>query len=564
MKIKENTNQTNVIIYCRVSTDEQRKGTSVEVQEERLREYCKRMGYNIIELPNFKEDESAKTFKKRPVMQSILKYIKSHKKDVDKLLFLRWNRFSRDLPQAANVVQDLRSMDVEPNAIEELIDFNNSNWPTLLGIYIGQAQGDNLSRSKATKDGIYGTASQGKCYNKAPRGYKNKHRVDANGMVIEKYVEFSEEAKSIRKAFEEFAKGTISADYARRRYCPQIAESTFMGMLRNPFYMGKIRVPEYNGAPSHLVDGLHEPLISEATFQQMQELLDGKKKGKPKLGKPTNPDLFLRKFLVCPVCGHALTGATSRGNGGQYTYYNCCHDAKHIRKRAEEVNEGFAQYVGALKPKEEVLNLYEEVLKDLHGDSKREIQAEIDKLKKEVAAKQSQIEEVEDLLIMDKNHSDRYNRILERYEKEVSELQTRISALELTKRENIEPKLDYAILLINNIDKYIRDAPLETKIKLIGSIFEDKIEFDGEKYRTNSYNKVLDLIFQQTNELRGDKKEKGERNSSFSNSVPRPGVEPGWMLLHWCLRPARLPIPPSGHLFSFACAKVNTFSRTHK
>ena len=172
--------------------------------------------------------------------------------------------------------------------------------------------------------------------------------------------------------------------------------------------------------------------------------------------------------------------------------------------------------------------MYEEVLKDLHGDSKREIQAEIDKLKMEVAAKQSQIEEVEDLLIMDKNHSDRYNRILERYEKEVSELQTRISALELTKRGNIEPKLDYAILLINNIDKYIRDAPLETKIKLIGSIFEDKIEFDGEKYRTNSYNKVLDLIFQQTNELRGDKKEKGERNSSFSNSVPRAGIEPAW------------------------------------
>ncbi len=558
MKVKVN-NQTNVIIYCRVSTDEQRKGTSVEVQEERLREYCKRMGYNIIELPNFKEDESAKTFKKRPVMQSILKYIKSHKKEVDKLLFLRWNRFSRDLPQAANVVQDLRFMGVEPNAIEEEIDFNNSNWPTLLGIYIGQAQGDNLSRSKATKDGIYGTASQGKCYNKAPRGYKNKHRVDANGMVIEKYVEFSEEARSIRKAFEEFAKSTISADYARRRYCPQIAESTFMGMLRNPFYMGKIKVPEYNGKPSYLVDGQHEPLISEETFQKMQELLDGKKKGKPKLCKPTNPDLFLRKFLVCPICGHALTGATSRGNGGKYTYYNCCHDAKHIRKRAEDVNEGFAKYVGALKPKEEVLNLYEEVLKDLHGDSKREIQAEIDKLKKEVAAKQSQIEEVEDLLIMDKNHSDRYNRILERYEKEVSELQTRISALELTKRENIEPKLDYAILLINNIDKYIRDAPLETKIKLIGSIFEDKIEFDGEKYRTNSYNKVLDLIFQQTNELRGDKKEKGERNSSFSNSVPRPGVEPGWILLHWCLRPARLPIPPSGHLFFQMCCKGSAY-----
>ena len=53
---------------------------------------------------------------------------------------------------------------------------------------------------------------------------------------------------------------------------------------------------------------------------------------------------------------------------------------------------------------------------------------------------------------------------------------------------------------------------------------------------------LIHLIYQQTNELRGCKKEKGERNTSFSNSVPRPGVEPGWMLLHWCLRPARLPI----------------------
>lgn len=56
-------------------------------------------------------------------------------------------------------------------------------------------------------------------------------------------------------------------------------------------------------------------------------------------------------------------------------------------------------------------------------------------------------------------------------------------------------------------------------------MFPEKIEFDGIKYRTKSYNKVLDLIYQQTNELRGDKKEKGERFSSFSNSVPRPAFE---------------------------------------
>ncbi len=41
--------------------------------------------------------------------------------------------------------------------------------------------------------------------------------------------------------------------------------------------------------------------------------------------------------------------------------------------------------------------------------------------------------------------------------------------------------------------------------------------------------------------------------------VPRPGVEPGWMLLHWCLRPARLPIPPSGLIFILRCKDKHIF-----
>ena len=32
-------------------------------------------------------------------------------------------------------------------------------------------------------------------------------------------------------------------------------------------------------------------------------------------------------------------------------------------------------------------------------------------------------------------------------------------------------------------------------------MFPEKIEFDGENYRTTEYNKVLDLIFQEANKL---------------------------------------------------------------
>ena len=40
--------------------------------------------------------------------------------------------------------------------------------------------------------------------------------------------------------------------------------------------------------------------------------------------------------------------------------------------------------------------------------------------------------------------------------------------------------------------------------------------------------------------------DRGE-NSLSSGSVPGAGIEPAQHRCHWCLRPARLPIPPSGH-----------------
>ena len=84
------------------------------------------------------------------------------------------------------------------------------------------------------------------------------------------------------------------------------------------------------------------------------------------------------------------------------------------------------------------------------------------------------------------------------------------------------------ISLITNIDSYIRDAKVEVKCKLLSSMFPQKITYDGKSYRTNSYNSVLDLIYQQTNELRGNEKGQTHKNTNLSYFVPRAGVEPAW------------------------------------
>lgn len=123
------------------------------------------MGYNIIDNIPYREDESAKTFEKRPVIQGIMNYIRKNKSRVNKLLFLQWDRYSRDIISASENLKELLKSGVEPNAIEAPLDFNSDTAP-IIGI---QAQCDNIKRSKDTMDGIHGTLAKGKCANKTPR-----------------------------------------------------------------------------------------------------------------------------------------------------------------------------------------------------------------------------------------------------------------------------------------------------------------------------------------------------------------------------------------------------------
>ena len=512
----------NVIVYCRVSSDEQAYGSSLDVQKERICDYCEKKGYNLIKV--YKEDASAKTFEKRPEMMCIVDYVKHHKGQVQKLLFLRWDRFSRDLTSAMQYIQWFRKHNVEPNAIECIVDYENEMWSLMLGMQIGLAQSDNTKRSKATKDGIYGTLKRGRCANKAPRGYKNvrlsKH--DTHVEIDDK------QAKLIRKAFREVAEGLVCPCEVRRRCCPNIPSSSFLEMLRNVFYCGKIRIPSYNGQPEEIIQGEHEAIIDEATFRQVQNVLDRKGKQKAKVDKTLNPDFYLKKFLVCPICGHALTGSKSKGRSAYYNYYHCNNNGKHLRVSADKVNKGFAEYVSKLIPNETVLTLYGEILEDLGQESDKSKNKELSNLKKELADQEAKLSRADDLLLNGDIDKNSYQRMKSRIEEEISKLNQKIGAIQSSKK-NLVPQLNYSLSLLNNLDRVFLEAPVETKVKLLGSMFPEKIQFDGKNYRTASYNKVLNLIYQNVNSLREPRNKKSEPSEEDSDSVPRPGIEPGWI-----------------------------------
>lgn len=512
----------NVILYCRVSSEEQADGSSLDYQEMALRAYCANHGYNVLMVK--REDHSAKSHKlDRPELKYIYDYCKSHRGQVDKILFLRWNRFSRNIEFATTFKRKfMDELHVEINAIEGSINFNSPEWSTMLGFYCGVAHTEDSKISQQTKDGIHITLLKGKCSNHAPRGYKNvRHGKHDTEVVIDPIT-----SPKVKAAFAAVAAGVECPNRVRQRLFPKMGKSSFSKMLRNVFYIGKIHVPAYKDDPEQNVEGQHEALIDEDTFYKVQDIIDGRKKNTPKMRtKIPHPDFFLRAYLICPYCGHAITASHSRShNGNKYAYYHCSHDQKHLRIRAEKANEEFARYVGTLKPNKTVLTYYEKILEEIRADGQKDARKVIEKYEDEITTLQARIDKAVVALIDGKISPDDKERLESRCKREIANKRQRIKELKNANSTNLEPKLGYAMALINNLEGLITDAPTETKMRVLSSMFPQKIEFDGESYRTRTYNKVLDLIYQQTNELRGSKKVKEGKSCDLSSVVPREGI----------------------------------------
>lgn len=66
-------------------------------------------------------------------------------------------------------------------------------------------------------------------------------------------------------------------------------------MIRNPIYCGKIVVPEYEQQKRHLVKGLHQGLITEQLFEEVQDVLNNNMR--QQIRSVLDPFLPLRGFL---------------------------------------------------------------------------------------------------------------------------------------------------------------------------------------------------------------------------------------------------------------------------
>lgn len=118
--------------------------------------------------------------------------------------------------------------------------------------------------------------------------------------------------------------------------------NNFWRMIHNPFYCGFVTLSATKDEDMQLIKGIHEPLISEELFMNVQSLIHSKRRERGK--KESLKSIFpLRGFLVCPYCNCRLSGSISQGRHAKYRYYHCSTPGCRGRFRSDALETNYEE-----------------------------------------------------------------------------------------------------------------------------------------------------------------------------------------------------------------------------
>ncbi len=353
-------------LYIRVSTDEQkRRGYSLPEQEDRLLKYCE---FNNIEVKGiFREDYSAKTFN-RPEWKKLITVIKSRSSKDDKsILFIKWDRFSRNIENAYEMIGMLRKHKTTAMAIDQPIDFSVPESTVMLAVYLSVPEAENSRRAMNTANGIRRAKLMGRYPGKAPMGFMNLTTVNGKKVIVPK----QPEADMIKWVFHQLAKNIYRLEAIRKMANEKglkCSRSYFHKFIRNPAYCGLIPI-KHNSQEQQLVQGIHDPLISETLFHEVQNIISTKRRTIRKTDN-LKSTFYLTGFLTCPLCSRKLLGSFSQGRQKRYPYYHCRGKCK-TRISASLLNDSYEQELQKLVLSDKAVDLFNCVLEDWNTSTQK-------------------------------------------------------------------------------------------------------------------------------------------------------------------------------------------------
>lgn len=303
--------------YIRVSTEDQLE-YSPDSQLKKIREYAERNDINIPEEFIFiDEGISGRRAEKRPSFMNMISLAKTKPKPFDLILVWKFSRFARSREDSIVYKSMLRKQcGIDVMSISEQIGEDKTS---ILIEALLEAMDEyySINLAEEVKRGMNEKFSRGGVVSQPPFGYKM-----GNGV----FVPDENAAPVVKMIFEDFVSGTGIRKIAKKLNEMGIRSvkgnkfenRTVEYILCNPTYIGKLRRSpngRENGDRFHqspdtvIVDGKHEPIISNELYRSANDKLRENKKRYVRNAQQNNADFMLRGIVRCSSCGSTLVQA---------------------------------------------------------------------------------------------------------------------------------------------------------------------------------------------------------------------------------------------------------------
>jgi DNA invertase Pin-like site-specific DNA recombinase len=370
MKNVLNKKTTATALYARVSSEEQSKyGFSVQNQIERMKKYAEENNLAIVDI--YVDEGFSAGSKKRPELQRMLNDL--HRFDL--IIFTKLDRFTRNVLDANEMVNEFNRVGVSIKAVEEDdVDTSTADGMFMFNLKVSLAQRELAKGSERVKTVFEYKVKKGQpITGSLPIGYKIE--VGQNGekqVVIDK--EYEPFVREFYDHFKQYHSIRAAGLYVNEKHNQDRSYSFFSRLLTNELYCGTFR------GNTDFCTGY----VSREEWNEMQQL----KKRHIKT-TPTNNVYLFSALMDCPVCQRRLTvnccfKNMKDGSKKKYIYYRCPSEEmgkRHFKKVNEDhLEEMFLRNIKPLAEK----YIFEARLKpekvEKKGEDIKELLDEIDRL----------------------------------------------------------------------------------------------------------------------------------------------------------------------------------------
>ncbi len=452
-----------VVGYVRVSTEHQLDNYSIDEQTERLKAYCRAKGWILAKIYTDGGFSGGNT--NRPALQQMLLDIRNN--HIDSVIVYKLDRLSRSQKDTLRLIEDeFLSNHTDFISISENFDTSTPFGRAMIGILsvFAQLEKDQITerlsmgRMARSKSGLFHGGSH------PPFGY-----IYEDGLL--KVNQF--EQLQVQEVYQRFLSGqSINSIHLNMKnlYGGFWSAAKVLNMLRNSIYIGKVKFAhkEY--------DGIHEAIIPEETFQEVQRLLTSSERESQKSTAQKTPyraGYLLSSMIDCGRCGSRYAAdhgyykcySRSKSNKKYITDPSCHNDNWPI----EELDQYVIQSIRDLLSNEQLLS---EIMNGCQTASviPAASKAEIERRLKEIDKQMSNIIDLYQII-----HQDGNDIPIEDIVVRIKQLSIEKNRLEEElKEEPVTQKNKQASFLstLKNFQENFQNSPLETQRLIVSGLLE--------------------------------------------------------------------------------------------